>query len=385
MATITKRKNSNGTIGYLVQVRIKGAKAVTKTFPMRREAERWAAQTETEIREGRYFNKAATRHTVAEAIDDYVASLPQVNQTKHMIDVCAYLHYWKNEIGHYYIDDLNPHCIEVVQKKLSTTISVRTKQYFKAATVRYYMLALSNVFTYICRTHTHPVWMPYNIMQNVKKIPLNNARTHYLKSYEDGSDELERLLKACDEIVMFRKRNNTLAKSPGSLYLSTIVRLALFTGLRSGEIKKLKWQDVNLDNGTLYLHHTKNGESYTIALGEQAIELLREHSTIRRIDSDYLFPSRDGTTAVDWSEPFKEAVLFAGLKGFHFHDLRHTYISYAAMNGATAMQLKDLARHKSINSTVRYTHLSAQSVRDVAQSMLDKHFPKQLHAVPKAN
>ncbi|MBN2433161.1 MAG: site-specific integrase, partial [Acidobacteria bacterium] len=67
MATIRKRNNR-----YQVQIRLKGKAPVSETFTRKTDAERWAAKTETEILEGRFFPKAeAARHTFREVADRY--------------------------------------------------------------------------------------------------------------------------------------------------------------------------------------------------------------------------------------------------------------------------------------------------------------------------
>ena len=72
MASIQKRQNSDGTTSYFVRVRLKGYPIQTATFERKADARRWAAQTETAIREGRHFKTTeAKRHTVAEMIDRY--------------------------------------------------------------------------------------------------------------------------------------------------------------------------------------------------------------------------------------------------------------------------------------------------------------------------
>ncbi len=211
-------------------------------------------------------------------------------------------------------------------------------------------------------------------MKSVKKPEVDNKRKRYLKGDEDGENELWRFANACKEVVLFRVRNKTLKKSPGSAYLYYIVHLALLTGLRAGEIKKMKWVDIQLNTGELRLYDTKNGESYTILLVDQAVDLLREHAIGRRQDSEYVFPSKNGKKAVDWKRPFKEAILFAGLKDFKFHDTRHTFISYGAMSGIPLGTLQEMARHKDIQSTIRYKHLSPHYVNEQAQEMVNKRF-----------
>ena len=69
MATIEQRKTKDGKVSYRVKVRMKGRPAQTATFERKTDAKRWSQDTESRIREGKYFHTAeAKRHTVAEMI-----------------------------------------------------------------------------------------------------------------------------------------------------------------------------------------------------------------------------------------------------------------------------------------------------------------------------
>jgi integrase len=382
VATIRKRKNKAGVFVYDVQVRTEGYKPVNKGgWSTLREAKRWAAQTETEIREGRYFNKAATKHTVAEAIDEFVESVSGSNQSKYLRERCKNLKYWHKVIGHYLLEDIDAHTIEKFQKELSATVSARTKRALSSSTVLLYIVSLSLVFNYICRVHDKIKWITYNPLKNVIKPKAAEGRTRYLKSTQEGDNELQRLIAATKEVVEFRKRNKTLKKSPGSLYLYYILQLALHTGMRSGEIKNLKWDNVYLNQNILRLYKTKNGKNYTVILTDQAVDLLREHFNARRLDTEYVFPSRDGKSPVDWRRPFEEAVLFANIPDFNFHDLRHTFASYLTMGGESSAGVQAALRHESRQATERYQHLSPQYTRAGVQAMANSRLgadPKQV-------
>ncbi len=91
-------------------------------------------------------------------------------------------------------------------------------------------------------------------MRKVKKPTLPRGRVRFL-----DDTERTKLLKVCKE------SNNQ--------YLYLCVILALSTGMRQAELMGLKWQDVNLKDGYLILHHTKNGERRRVPLSGLALEL----------------------------------------------------------------------------------------------------------------
>jgi len=98
MATITSRRTTKGTT-YRVQVRLRGYPPASKTFARRSDAKRWAAKTETEIREGGYFPKAeASRHTLGELVDQfYERELPKRERGKAKLR--QLLNWWKAQAG----------------------------------------------------------------------------------------------------------------------------------------------------------------------------------------------------------------------------------------------------------------------------------------------
>ena len=76
MASIEPRPTPEGKPGYRVKIRLKGTPTVSATFSRLTDAKRWAQSTEAAIREGRHFkNAAATKHTVGDLIDKYIAEV----------------------------------------------------------------------------------------------------------------------------------------------------------------------------------------------------------------------------------------------------------------------------------------------------------------------
>jgi integrase len=70
------------------------------------------------------------------------------------------------------------------------------------------------------------------------------------------------------------------------------------------------------------------------------------------------------------------AVQRAKLVDFHFHDLRHTFASWAVQRGATLQEVKDLLGHSSLAMVMRYAHLSPEHLRN-AVARLDAALPAE--------
>ena len=194
-------------------------------------------------------------------------------------------------------------------------------------------------------------------MRKVTKPREPRGRVRFL-----SDEERIRLLESCKE-----------SSSP---YLYPVVVLALSTGMRSGEIMGLTWDNVDLNRGRAILHETKNGERRAVALKGHALELLKELGKVRRIDSNLLFPAKETKTTkpIDLRKPWEAAVQKTELHDFRFHDLRHSAASYLAMNGASLAEIAEVLGHKTLQMVKRYAHLSEGHTARVVESMNQKIF-----------
>jgi integrase len=156
---------------------------------------------------------------------------------------------------------------------------------------------------------------------------------------------------------------------------ANFMRMVLFTGMRRGELFKLKWQDVDFDRGFIHIRGPKGGKDQTIPLNQAARELLGAHP---RTGSPYVFPGRHGEQRVDISKQVTRIKEAAGLpKDFRpLHGLRHTYASMLASSGQVDLYtLQKLLTHKSAAMTQRYAHLRDEALRrasDLAGELIDQ-------------
>ena len=356
MANIEKRIASDGKTSYRVKVRLKGFPSQSATFERLTDAKKWAQQTESAIREGRHFKTSeAKRHTMNELIDRYIKTvLPTKPKAKQK--QTALLQRWKSEIGSYALIDVTPSLIAECRDKLSNEITLRGIQR-SPATVNRYMAALSVTLTKAVKEWG---WLDDTPMRKVTKPKEPRGRVRFLLD-----DERIQLLKAC--------------KDSSNPYLYTIVVLALSTGMRQGEIMGLTWDVVDLNQGRAILHETKNGERRAVAITGHALELLKELSKIRQINSNLLFPAKENIPQkpqkpMDLRTPWEIAVKKAALHDFKFHDLRHSAASYLAMNGASLAEIAEVLGHKTLQMVKRYAHLSEGHTARVVASMNDKIF-----------
>ena len=350
MASIEKRTTQDG-ITYRVKIRLKGYPVQTASFDRLTDAKKWEASTESAIREGRHFKTVeAKKHTFAEMLDRYIKDvLP--TKPKQAQKQTQQLEWWKSEIGSFLLSDITPALIVECRDRLNSGITRRGTQRSPATVVRY-MAALSHAFTIAVNEWQ---WLEDSPIKKVKKPTESRGRVRFLNDAERA-----RLLNACQE------------SSNEWLYMCVI--LALSTGMRQGELMGLKWSDVNLKDGFVILHETKNGERRRVPLVGHGLTLLVEHSKIRRLDTELLFPGKNPEKPIDLRRPFNDALKLAEITDFHWHDLRHCTASYLAMNGASLAEIAEVLGHKTLQMVKRYAHLSDGHVSSVVESMNEKVF-----------
>jgi len=173
---------------------------------------------------------------------------------------------------------------------------------------------------------------------------VNNVKTEDL-----SPDQLTKLLGAVDQADNIQAAN--------------MMKLALYTGMRRGEMFKLRWPNINFDRGFIHLVDPKGGPDQKIPLNDAARALLQSHPKTK---SPFVFPGRDGRQRTDIKHQVNKIKEDAGLpKDFRaLHGLRHVYASMLASSGEVDMYtLQKLLTHKSPLMTQRYAHLRDDALK----------------------
>src|SRR5262249_21444139 len=140
------------------------------------------------------------------------------------------------------------------------------------------------------------------------------------------------------------------------------LRLALFTGARSGEITAAQWSHVDWQRKIIRLPDSKTNEPRTIHLSDTALEVLK---AVPRV-GPYLVARANGCGAYkNLGRAWIKAREYAGLSDVRLHDLRHSYASLAACQGVSLQMIGKLLGHKVPATTQRYAHLARDAVADV--------------------
>ena len=320
MSTIQKISRAKGIV-YRVLIRKSGIKAITKTFPTKKEAIQFSQKIEGSIQEQIAFTSLDNKLTFKELAGDYIVKECTIKRPQEQ---ASKLEFWVKHIG---IKQVN----NISSSDIYNTLDCLPK-HLSNATYNRYKAAASVVFNYACRQ--------YNLTSNpiglIPSKPEDNHRVRYL-----STSERKRLLKACREV------------SWSKLYL--LVLTAITTGARRGELLGLRWNDIDFERQTAYVQTTKNGQPKVLPLTN---DVVKELTKFRQQDSPLIFNSEiKPHKAFCFNKQWKKVLEIAEVEDFTFHCLRHTCASYLAQSGASLLEIADVLGHKQISVTKRYAHL----------------------------
>jgi integrase len=182
----------------------------------------------------------------------------------------------------------------------------------KPATVNRELATLKNMFTMAIKWG----YIKINPAKEVKLLKEPPGRLRYLKP-----EEAEVLLSSCAD------------------HIRPIVVTALNTGMRKGELQKLKWAYVDFKNQKITVINAKNNESRIIPINKTLYKEL--YALLEK----------------------------ANIEDFRFHDLRHTFGSYLVMQGVDLKTVQQIMGHKDIRMTMRYAHLSPEYVQKAVETL----------------
>jgi integrase len=353
VATVQPRTDSQGKTRYRVQIRLKGYPPETATFDRKTDANRWAQQTETDMKAGRYFKTAESRrHTVAQLIERYLLDIVPNKRPSTQRSQIPQLEWWRKRLGHLALADLSPVLIAEARDELARA-STHLGEGRSSSTVARYLAVLSHCLTIAVKELG---WIEDTPMRKVSRPKETRGIIRFL-----SPEERNRLLENCKQ-----------SKNP---YLFQIVVLALSTGMRRSEIMHLTWDRVDLGRREIVLRpeDTKNNEVRVLPLVGHAHKALLELHSSRDKGMPYVFPApaMDGRPPrpYDIESAWRLALKRADVKDFRFHDLRHSTASYLAMDGATSVEIAAVLGHKTLQMVKRYAHLSPAHTSAVVERM----------------
>jgi integrase len=192
---------------------------------------------------------------------------------------------------------------------------------------------------------------------------VNLPKVHYLEL-----QECERLINICEPD--FRQ----------------LVRAALLTGCRYGELVRLVSNDFNAKQGTIHLRETKNGKSRFVPLTQEGITFFKQ-ATIGKLGNALIFTHNDGSPwgTSHQSRRLKDACAVAKIvPAISFHVLRHTYGSILASKGVPLQVIAELLGHSDTRITSQhYAYLMPSFVSDTLRANLPRFAKDEKMSIKK--
>ena len=309
MASIRKRNNK-----WQVQVRRKNCPLITQTFQSKQLALRWARKEESKFDEGylEVFNKNCT---LLDLIHRYIKEV--LPKKKVCLNETIILKAFMRQ------EFVNKSICKVSSEDFAKYRDKRLEK-VKPATILRELCIVQNLYSIANKEWGLNISNP---VQKIQKPKFNNSRERRLTH---------------EEFIFLVKGNYH------QIRLRNIIEVALETGMRRGEILKIKSEDIK--GQTLLIPETKNGYSRTIPLSNRALYILKS--------TDLPFPM----TANALRLAFERLKNKGNIKDLHFHDLRHEAISRFFEKGLSIPEVALISGHKDVRMLFRYTHLKAENI-----------------------
>ncbi|WP_321419325.1 site-specific integrase [uncultured Desulfobacter sp.] len=290
-------------------------------------------------REQKQIKKAAEakRYTINRLWDEY-----KLNRTPGKgldIDTNRYENYLKESFGDKEPQDLVKLDVDRIRINLLKKKSPQT--------VKHILNLLTWIINYGVKNN-----LCIGVSFHIQKPTVNNEKTEDLTP-----GQLKALLAAIE--------------SDGNIAVGNMMKMALYSGMRRGEIFNLKWKDLSFETGFIWIRAPKGGKDQKIPMNDMTRGLVE---SIVRTKSPYVFPGKDGKMRVTLGRSGKRIREAAGLpKDFRpMHGLRHAYASMLASSGKVDMYvLQKLMTHKSPSMTQRYAHLRDEALKNGAGQIDD--------------
>ena len=209
------------------------------------------------------------------------------------------------------------------------------------ATVKHVLVLLRQVYN---KAITGGLYQGANPIKGVKLPTLSNERIRFF-SYE----EADTLLRALKE------------RSP---LTHDVTVLSLQCGLRFSEIAKLRGENLSFERGQIHIVDSKNKDSRLAFMTDEVRAILLQRTP--KNPNDLVFPSKTGGQMDGVSNIYQQTVNTLGFNNNRsdrrqrvvFHSCRHTFCSWLAIEGTPLHIIAELAGHKTLSMTRRYSHLT---------------------------
>ncbi|MBA3027363.1 MAG: site-specific integrase [Desulfobacteraceae bacterium] len=313
---------------YRVTVALSNGKRKSKIVESFELAKRVEAKLKTESIEQDLFNIQKTL-SISDVWEKYLA-WAKINKKSWETDQDRWMNHVKPLLRSMMMDKVTPLDIEKVLNKMLGSDNRIGKPY-APQTVKHVLNLQKRIFNWATR---RDLYTGLNPCLKVKTPKFDNRVNNTLSKIE-----LKNLLSVLDSWENQR----------GAL----VVKFALYTGKRRGEILSLKWKNIDLENRLMTFQgmNTKDGRSQTLPVGQKAYNVLLTALNLRI--GDQVFSSQNGPYSPNGFNSIWKRIRRKAKLTIRFHDLRHTYASYLASSGKVDIYtLKELLGHSTIEITV---------------------------------
>lgn len=327
MATIRKRGDK-----WQVIVRRKGVAPLARSFTYKADADEWARHMETQAdRRGLPPDpRELDRITIADVLERYRDDVV-TKKRACAVETIILNAMLRQGFVHMTLADMTPSIFATYRDMRLRTV--------KPVTINRELALIRHAFDIAVKEWDIPI--PNNPLSSVRRPKIQNRRERRLYP-----DELDALLTAC------AASRNTL--------LRPLILFALETGMRRGELLRLRWDHILWDKRTLRIPITKNGCPRTIPISTRALSVLEElrPQRVMRADAARVFPTTEEAVKLAWHR----LTVRANVDDLHFHDLRHEAVSRLFEHGLSVPEVALISGHKDARMLFRYTHPKAENI-----------------------
>ena len=343
IGSVILRKTKNEEVKFYIDFQLDKLRVreVVKGARTRAEAVKVLNSKVADVLRGKYnFKKESPQIIFSEMADLYLEKYAKVKKSKSWkTSDWVYLRRLNPFFGRYKLSDVAPLLIEEY-------ISERKSTGLKNSSINRELSCLRKIFN-VAIDWDHAADNP---VRKVKFLSENDSfRERVLRENEEV-----RLLEAC------------------SPHIKPIVMVALHTGMRKGEVLKLRWENITFEAGEIRITESKSGKGRFVPMNSVVFNLLLALKS-RNGESEYVFPNpKTGKPYVDIKRAFNSACREACIEDFHFHDQRHHFASQLVKNAVDLNRVKELLGHSSIVTTQRYLHSQAEEKKEAVETLVKK-------------